>query len=211
MRSRRIRSPSRRERRPSRALQIRPALAFASPAKEESLPWMQAGSPTCRPTGHYGAEWNARMKLAAAANCREASGTLAPLRTKVLRPRSANVRDDMSPNGPGTHCRLPAKPDGFRRECCLSHGQPGVAAALGGLASSERDERLVTRLIFSWRFLGDFPELPGSRRIKRRIWLDGTEFQGTGANAPSRLPDTRLHVCGLVGGALHRSCKTSCW
>ena len=32
---------------------------FASPAKEESLPWMQAGSPTCRPPGHYGAEWNA--------------------------------------------------------------------------------------------------------------------------------------------------------
>src|SRR6478672_10733444 len=32
-------------------------LAFASPRTEESLPWMQAGSPTCRPPGHYGAEW----------------------------------------------------------------------------------------------------------------------------------------------------------
>src|ERR1700730_2316675 len=33
------------------------------PGTEESLPWMQAGSPTCRPPGHYGAEWNACMKL----------------------------------------------------------------------------------------------------------------------------------------------------
>src|SRR6516225_9535159 len=71
------------------------------PGKEESLPWMQAGSRTCRPPGHYGAEWNACMKLAAAASCREASVTVAPLRTKVLRPRPANVRDDMRPNGPG--------------------------------------------------------------------------------------------------------------
>jgi len=53
---------------------------------------MQAGSPTCRPPGHYGAEWNACMRLAAAASCREASVTLAPLRTKACAPRSANVR-----------------------------------------------------------------------------------------------------------------------
>jgi len=163
MRSRRIRSPSRRERRPSRALQVRPALAFASPRKEESLPWMQAGSPTCRPPGHYGAEWNACMKLATAASCREASVTLAPLRTKVLRPRFANVRDDMRPNGPGTNCRIPTKPDGFRRVLPQPR-QSGVAAARGGLASSDRDEMLVAWLIFSWRFLGDFLEMPGSRR-----------------------------------------------
>ncbi len=33
------------------------------PGTEESLPSMQAGSPTCRPPRHYGAEWNACMKL----------------------------------------------------------------------------------------------------------------------------------------------------
>jgi hypothetical protein len=34
--------------------------------------------------------------------------------------------------------------------------RPGIAAARGGLATSERDERLVAWLIFSRRFLGDF-------------------------------------------------------
>src|SRR5262249_15735828 len=42
--------------------------------------------------------------------------------------------------------------------------QPGVAAARGGLASSEGDERLVAWVIFSWKFLGDFLERPGGRR-----------------------------------------------
>jgi hypothetical protein len=39
----------------------------------ESLPWMQAGSSTCRPPGRYSAEWNACMQLSAAASRREAS------------------------------------------------------------------------------------------------------------------------------------------
>jgi len=36
--------------------------------------------------------------------------------------------------------------------------RPGIAAARGGFASNERDERLVAWLIFSRRFLGDFLE-----------------------------------------------------
>src|SRR5258708_12687461 len=76
----------------------------------------------------------------------------------------------MSPNGPVRIADFQRNRTGFG-ECCLSHGQPGVAAARGGLASSERDERLVGSLIFSWRFLGDFLEMPGSR-------CPSTEFQG---------------------------------
>src|SRR6516165_5386718 len=36
--------------------------------------------------------------------------------------------------------------------------RPGIAAARGGLAGNERDQRLVAWLIFSRRFLGDFLE-----------------------------------------------------
>jgi hypothetical protein len=69
--------------------------------------------------------------------------------------------------------------------------QSGIAAARGELASSERDERLVSWLIFSWRFLGDFLESPGSRRsrpqIRRGIWVDGTEFRWTDTIADLRI------------------------
>src|SRR5439155_633901 len=44
-----------------------------------------------------------------------------------------------------------------------------LAAARGGLASSERDERLGVRLIFSWRFLGDFLEAAAARRFIARV------------------------------------------
>jgi len=61
---------------------------------------------------------------------------LMSLRTKVLRPRPANVRDDMSPNRPGTNCRLPTKPDGFRR-VLPSHGHLGLLRHVAGsLAAS---------------------------------------------------------------------------
>jgi hypothetical protein len=73
------------------------------------------------------------MKLAAAASCREASVTLAPLRTKVLRPRSANVRDDMSPNGPG----MQTSNEAFGRKCGLSHANLGLLRHVAGsLAAS---------------------------------------------------------------------------
>ena len=53
-----------------------------------------------------------------------------------LRPRPANVRDDMSPNRPGTNCRLPTKPDGFRR-VLPSHGHLGLLRHVAGsLAAS---------------------------------------------------------------------------
>src|ERR1700746_1197281 len=58
-------------------------------------------------------------------------------------------------SGTGTNCRLPTEPGGFRRMLPQSR-RPGIAAARGGLATSERDERLVAWLIFSRRFLGDF-------------------------------------------------------
>ena len=108
------------------------------PGTEESLPWMRAGSPTCRPPGHYGAKWNACMRLAAAASCREASVTVAPLRTKACAPRSANVRDDMSPKGP------PARIADFQRnrtgfgECCLSHANLGLPRHVAGSLAAGR-------------------------------------------------------------------------
>jgi hypothetical protein len=128
MRSRRIRSPSRRERRPLRPLQVRPALAFASSGTEESLPSMQGGSPTCRPPGHYGAEWSAFMKLATAASCREASVYACAIANQGVRPRSAHVIT--SPNGPSTHCRLPTKPEAFWERVSPQPRQPEVAAAV---------------------------------------------------------------------------------
>jgi hypothetical protein len=95
------------------------------------------------------------MKLAAAAGRPGASVT------RARGPRMSVMT--FSSNGPGTNCRRPTKPDGFRR-VSPQQRQSGVAAARGGFASSERDERLVASLIFSWKFLGDFLEMPGSRR-----------------------------------------------
>ena len=72
------------------------------------------------------------MRLAAAAGSREASVTLAPLRTKACAPRSAKVRDDMSPNGP------PARIANFQRnrtgfeECRLSHANLGLLRHVAG-------------------------------------------------------------------------------
>src|ERR1700730_1646140 len=80
-------------------------------------------------------------------------------------------------SGPGTHCRLPTEPDGFRRMLPQSR-RPGIAAARGGLATSERDERLVAWLIFSRRFLGDFLEAWPRFSPCRPLIVNGREPNG---------------------------------
>src|SRR6516225_5129782 len=61
--------------------------------------------------------------------------------------------------------------------------RPGIAAAPGGFASNERDERLVAWLIFS-QFLGDFLEAAAViDPDQASICVDGTESDGPGGRA----------------------------
>ena len=95
------------------------------------------------------------MRLAATASCREASVTLAPLRTKVLRPRPANVRDDMSPNGLGTHCRLPTKPEALGEGVASATANLGLPRHVAGWLAASEMKGLESGLFFP----GDFLEI----------------------------------------------------